>query len=55
MRAERGVARQAIEFARDQADEDLWEDLLRYSESKPSMSAHESASVFIYWLIPGSL
>lgn len=29
------AANQAIDFAREQADEDLWEDLLRYSESKP--------------------
>jgi hypothetical protein len=29
---------QAIEFAREQADEDLWEDLLKYSEDNPSES-----------------
>lgn len=26
---------QAIDFAKEQADEDLWEDLLKYSETKP--------------------
>lgn len=26
---------QAIEFAKEQNDPDLWEDLLRYSENKP--------------------
>lgn len=26
---------QAIEFAKEQNDNDLWEDLLRYSETKP--------------------
>ncbi|KAJ9117531.1 hypothetical protein QFC22_004381 [Naganishia vaughanmartiniae] len=30
-----GDVQRAIEFAREQADEDLWEDLLRYSEDKP--------------------
>lgn len=29
---------QAIEFAKEQNDNDLWEDLLRYSETKPRMS-----------------
>lgn len=27
----------AIEFAKEQADDDLWEDLLRYSETRPGM------------------
>lgn len=27
---------QAIEFAKEQNDDDLWEDLLRYSETRPS-------------------
>jgi hypothetical protein len=27
---------QAIEFAKEQGDDDLWEDLLRYSETRPS-------------------
>ncbi len=26
---------QAIDFAKDQGDEELWEDLLRYSETRP--------------------
>lgn len=30
-----GDVQRAIEFAREQDDEDLWEDLLRYSEDKP--------------------
>lgn len=28
---------QAIDFAKEQNDADLWEDLLKYSESRPSM------------------
>lgn len=31
-----GDVKRAIDFAKDQADEDLWEDLLTYSENKPS-------------------
>ncbi len=31
-------SRQAIDFAKEQADEDLWEDLLKYSETKPRES-----------------
>lgn len=31
-----GDVRQAIEFAKEQADDDLWEDLLMYSESRPA-------------------
>lgn len=27
--------RQAIEFAKEQSDDDLWEDLLKYSETRP--------------------
>lgn len=27
---------QAIDFAKEQNDDDLWEDLLRYSESRPA-------------------
>jgi hypothetical protein len=27
---------QAIEFAKEQSDDDLWEDLLKYSETRPS-------------------
>ena len=30
-----GDVKKAIEFASDQADEDLWEDLLSYSETRP--------------------
>lgn len=26
---------QAIEFAKEQGDDDLWEDLLKYSETRP--------------------
>lgn len=29
---------QAIDFAKEQHDDDLWEDLLRYSETRPGMS-----------------
>ena len=31
------IAIQAIEFAKEQNDDDLWEDLLRYSETRPSL------------------
>jgi len=30
-----GDVERAIDFAKEQADEDLWEDLLKYSETKP--------------------
>lgn len=30
-----GDVERAIDFAKEQNDDDLWEDLLRYSESKP--------------------
>src|ERR1700753_1273014 len=30
---------QAIDFAKEQNDDDLWEDLLRYSETRPSTRA----------------
>lgn len=33
-----GDVQRAIEFAREQDDEDIWEDLLRYSEDKPRTS-----------------
>lgn len=48
---------QAIEFAREQADEDLWEDLLKYSEDNPSefvaspRSQANPPSVFIRGLL----
>lgn len=32
-----GDIQRAIEFAKEQKDEDLWEDLLNYSESRPGM------------------
>lgn len=32
---------QAIDFAKEQNDHDLWEDLLTYSETKPSERDHE--------------
>ena len=31
---------QAIDFAKEQHDDDLWEDLLRYSETRPGMSIY---------------
>lgn len=30
------IPAQAIEFAKDQSDDDLWEDLLKYSETRPT-------------------
>jgi len=33
-----GDVQRAIEFAKEQGDDDLWEDLLRYSETRPGMS-----------------
>lgn len=32
------ISWQAIDFAKEQNDDDLWEDLLKYSETRPSMS-----------------
>ena len=32
----RPIASQAIDFAKERKDDDLWEDLLRYSESRPT-------------------
>lgn len=31
-----GDVHRAIEFAKEQSDDDLWEDLLKYSETRPS-------------------
>ncbi|KAG6842656.1 hypothetical protein H0H93_003948, partial [Arthromyces matolae] len=31
-----GDVQRAIEFAKEQSDDDLWEDLLKYSETRPS-------------------
>jgi hypothetical protein len=36
-----GDVQRAIEFAKEQKDEDLWEDLLNYSESRPGKSTNE--------------
>jgi len=30
-----GDVHRAIEFAKEQSDDDLWEDLLKYSETRP--------------------
>ena len=30
----------AIDFAKEQSDDDLWEDLLKYSETRPGLSIH---------------
>jgi hypothetical protein len=51
--------RQAIDFAKEQNDHDLWEDLLTYSETKPSEPSPSStrgsgandASAFIRGLL----
>lgn len=32
-----GDVNRAIDFAKEQHDDDLWEDLLRYSETRPGM------------------
>jgi hypothetical protein len=40
---------QAIEFAKEQNDNDLWEDLLRYSETKPRASS--SSFLLMYPLL----
>lgn len=37
---------QAIEFAKEQNDDDLWEDLLRYSETRPSLFL-DTVSLFV--------
>ena len=31
-----GDVNRAIDFAKEQSDDDLWEDLLKYSETRPS-------------------
>ena len=31
-----GDVHRAIDFAKEQSDDDLWEDLLKYSETRPS-------------------
>lgn len=33
-----GDVNRAIDFAKEQHDDDLWEDLLRYSETRPGTS-----------------
>ena len=38
------VDRQAIEFAKEQDDEDLWDDLINYSLDKPGI-----LSLQIHW------
>jgi hypothetical protein len=38
-----GDVQRAIEFAKEQGDDDLWEDLLRYSETRPGESG--------FWLL----
>lgn len=34
-----GDVERAIEFAKEQSDDDLWEDLLKYSETRPGISS----------------
>ena len=41
-----GDVHRAIDFAKEQSDDDLWEDLLKYSETRPSMSTY----YFIFFL-----
>ena len=33
-----GDVHRAIDFAKEQGDDDLWEDLLKYSETRPGQS-----------------
>lgn len=35
-----GDVYRAIDFAKEQSDDDLWEDLLKYSETRPGQSIH---------------
>lgn len=44
-----GDVHRAIDFAKEQNDDDLWEDLLKYSETRPSQL--KSQSLFLY-IIP---
>lgn len=38
---------QAIDFAREQHDDDLWEDLLKYSETRPRNIFRVSCGSFV--------
>lgn len=42
-----GDVQRAIEFAKEQKDEDLWEDLLNYSESRPGQLCLPLLSSFL--------
>jgi hypothetical protein len=42
-----GDVNRAIDFAKEQSDDDLWEDLLKYSETRPSKSMILSYLFFI--------
>ncbi|KAG6842370.1 hypothetical protein H0H93_004075, partial [Arthromyces matolae] len=46
-----GDVQRAIEFAKEQSDDDLWEDLLKYSETRPS----KEPVVFCYLLVNASI
>ena len=45
-----GDVHRAIDFAKEQSDDDLWEDLLKYSETRPSKSTY-----YIIFLFADSL
>ena len=40
-----GDVNRAIDFAKEQHDDDLWEDLLRYSETRPGQYIFPSSSL----------
>ena len=46
-----GDVQRAIEFAKEQGDDDLWEDLLRYSETRPGECLLVFAPICDLWLV----
>jgi vacuolar protein sorting-associated protein 41 len=46
-----GDVHRAIDFAKEQSDDDLWEDLLKYSETRPSKFNNYIFLLFISFLI----
>lgn len=42
------IGAQAIDFAKEQNDDDLWEDLLRYSETRPGIHSSALDAFFLF-------
>jgi len=47
-----GDVHRAIDFAKEQSDDDLWEDLLKYSETRPGQFRLNTLSSFTFRLPP---